>query len=122
MFDSQFLIKILLVGVFLFFSFVVIVPGRGSRHLAVRRLLLLAVFALGIFAVVFPSVTSELAEFVGVGRGTDLVLYALVVVFVGNSLFTAGRFRHHERDITRLARSLAIARAPHPETGRDDPH
>lgn len=121
MIDSQILIKTLLVGVFLLFAFIVVVPGKGSRHLAVRRLLLLAVFALGILTVIFPEITSELAEFVGVGRGTDLVLYALVVVFVGNSLFTAGRFRHHERDITRLARALAIAEAPHPRPDLHQP-
>jgi len=114
MFDSQFLIKAVLVAAFLFFSFIVVVPGKGSRHLAVRRLLLLAVFALGIIAVVFPGTTTDLAEFVGVGRGTDLMLYGLGVVFVGNSLFTAGKFRHQEREITRLARAIAIAEAPHP--------
>jgi hypothetical protein len=118
--DSQFLIKALLVVFFAFFAFVVVVPGKGSRHLAVRRLLLLAVFGLGIFTVIFPDVTSKVAEFVGVGRGTDLVLYALVVVFVGNSLFTAGRFRHQERDITKLARAMAIAEAPHPERRSPD--
>lgn len=115
MIDSQFIIKALLVAFFAFFAFVVVVPGKGSRHLAVRRLLLLMVFGLGIFAVIFPDITSEIAVFVGVGRGADLVLYALVVVFVGNSLFTAGKFRHQERDITRLARALAISEAPHPE-------
>jgi hypothetical protein len=121
MLDSQFLIKALLVAVFAFFAFIVIVPGKGSRHLAVRRLLLLALFALGIFAVIFPDVTSEVAIFVGVGRGADLVLYALVVVFVGNSLFTAGKFRHQEREITRLARALALAEAPRPESATDKP-
>lgn len=120
MIDSQFLIKALLVAFFAFFAFIVVVPGKGSRHLAVRRLLLLAVFALGIFTVIFPSVTSEVAVFVGVGRGADLVLYALVVVFVGNSLFTAGKFRHQEREITQLARALAIAEAPHPERLTND--
>jgi hypothetical protein len=112
--ESQFVIKALLVAVFLFFAFVVVVPGKGSRHLAVRRLLLLSVFALGILTVIFPDITGEVAEFVGVARGTDLVLYGFVVVFVGNSLFTAGRFRHQEREITQLARALAIAETPPP--------
>lgn len=120
MIDSQFLIKALLIVFFAFFAFVVVIPGKGSRHLAVRRLLLLAVFGLGILTVIFPDITTKVAEFVGVKRGTDLVLYALVVIFVGNSLFTAGRFRHHERDITRLARALAIAEAPHPERRSPD--
>jgi hypothetical protein len=118
--DSQFLIKFLLVTAFVLFALVVVVPSRGSRHLAVRRLALLAVFALGILTVIFPEITLELAELVGVERGTDLVLYALVVVFVGNSIFTAAKFRHHERDLTRLARMIALSEAPRPDAPRPD--
>jgi len=114
-FDSQFLIKFLLVAAFALFAVIVVVPSRGSRHLAVRRLALLAVFALGILTVIFPEITLKLAELVGVERGTDLVLYALVVVFVGNSIFTAAKFRHHERDLTRLARMIALSEAPRPD-------
>lgn len=112
MFESQFLIKLLLVSAFLLFAVIVIIPSRGSRHLAIRRLAMLAVLALGILTVIFPGITLDLAEFVGVERGTDLVLYALVVVFVGNSLFTAAKFRHQERDLTRLARVIALTQAP----------
>jgi hypothetical protein len=114
MLDSQILIKIPLIAAFICFALVVLIPSRGSRHLAVRRLALLAVFALGVLTVIFPEITLRLAELVGVERGTDLVLYALVVVFVGNSIFTAAKFRHHERDLTQLARSIAISRAPAP--------
>lgn len=120
MYSGQLVIKILLVATFVLFALIVIIPSKGSRHLAVRRLALLAVLALGILTVIFPDITSELAEAVGVARGTDLVLYALVVVFVGNSIFTAAKFRHHERDITRLARSLALAEAPSPTASAAD--
>lgn len=116
MLDSQFLIKFFLVAAFALFAVIVVIPSRGSRHLAVRRLVLLGVFALGILTVIFPEITLEAAELVGVERGTDLVLYALVVVFVGNSIFTAARFRHHERDLTHLARVIALSSAP-PPTG-----
>jgi hypothetical protein len=120
MVDSQIVIKVLLVAAFIVFALIVIVPSRGSRHLAVRRLALLAIFALGILTVVFPDITSRLAEIVGVERGTDLVLYAFVVVFVGNSIFMAAKFRHHERDITRLARALALAETPKPRPTTTD--
>lgn len=114
MFDSQIVIKLLLISAFVVFAVIVVIPSRGSRHLAVRRLALLAVFALGVLTVVFPQITLRIAEAVGVERGTDLVLYGLVVVFVGNSIFTAAKFRHHERDLTQLARSIALARVAPP--------
>lgn len=114
MFGSQIIIQVLLAGAFTLFALVVIVPTKGSRHLAVRRLSMLAILGLGVATVAFPDITTEVADSVGVGRGTDLVLYVLVVVFVGNSIFNAAKFRHHERDITKLARALAIRDAPRP--------
>lgn len=114
MFDSQIIIKLLLIGAFVLFAVIVIIPSRGSRHLAVRRLAMLGVLALGVLTVIFPEITLEVAEAVGVERGTDLVLYGLVVVFVGNSIFMAAKFRHHERDLTQLARSIALARVAPP--------
>ncbi|MCL3817334.1 DUF2304 domain-containing protein [Aeromicrobium wangtongii] len=122
MHTGQIVIKILLIAAFVLFALIIIIPSKGSRHLAVRRLALLAVLALGILTVIFPDITSRLAEAVGVARGTDLVLYALVVVFVGNSIFTAAKFRHHERDITQLARRLALAEAPRPTSSAADGH
>jgi hypothetical protein len=111
---SQIVIQVLLVSMFVLFALVVIVPTKGSRHLAVRRLSMLAILGLGVLTVAFPDITTQVADRVGVGRGTDLVLYVFVVVFVGNSIFNAAKFRHHERDITRLARALAIQDAPRP--------
>lgn len=114
MFGSQIVIQVLLVAAFILFALIVLIPTKGSRHLAVRRLSMLAILGLGILTVAFPDITTEAADSVGVGRGTDLVLYALVVVFVGNSIFNAAKFRHHERDITKLARALAIQNSPRP--------
>jgi hypothetical protein len=113
-FGSQIVIQVLLVSTFVLFALIVIVPTKGTRHLAVRRLSMLGVLGLGVLTVAFPDITTEIADRVGVGRGTDLVLYVFVVVFVGNSIFNAAKFRHHERDITRLARALAIQDAPRP--------
>lgn len=114
MFGSQIVIQVLLVSMFVLFALVVIVPTKGTRHLAVRRLSMLAILGLGVLTVAFPDITTEIADRVGVARGTDLVLYVFVVVFVGNSIFNAAKFRHHERDITRLARALALQDAPRP--------
>jgi hypothetical protein len=111
---SQIIIQVFLVAAFVLFALVVVVPTKGARHLAVRRLSMVAVLGLGVLTVAFPDITTQIADSVGVGRGTDLVLYVLVVVFVGNSIFNAAKFRHHERDITRLARALAIRDAPRP--------
>ena len=49
-----------------------------------RRLLILAFAAFAIAAVAFPSLLTRIAGLVGVGRGTDLLLYATVMVLLGH--------------------------------------
>jgi hypothetical protein len=48
---------------------------------------------------------------VGVGRGADLVLYALVVTFMLVSVVLFRRLEQLERRYTQLARTLAVQEA-----------
>jgi hypothetical protein len=109
---GQLTIKIILIIVLAAFAVFLMLPGRGVRHLAIRRLVMLLLVAAVVLAVVFPSAVTVVARFVGVGRGADLLLYGLIVVFVGNSILQQRRHRHTEREITELARQLAILQAP----------
>src|SRR5699024_8047156 len=86
----------------------------GSRHQAIRRLGLLAFMVLAAISVLVPSWVSSVARFVGVGRGTDLVLYVLVVVFFGYVVVTARGHARRGRQTTILARRLAIREADAP--------
>jgi hypothetical protein len=71
------------------------------------------VFA-GVYAILRPDDTSVLAHWLGVDRGTDLMLYALVIVFIFTTLSTYMRFKDLELRYARLARAIALegARAP----------
>lgn len=76
----------------------------------------------GVFAVLAPDQVSKLAVMVGVGRGTDLVLYALVVAFGFANINTYLRFKEIELRYARLARAVALRSAESPEesdTGND---
>ena len=118
--DGQIVIKVVLIAVFALFAVIVLLPGRGTRKLALKRLALLLLFGLAIVAVMFPEVTNAVANAVGVGRGTDLVLYGLVIVFVGNAISTSVRFRHQERELTQIARAAALRDAERPwESNRE---
>ncbi|MFC4243552.1 DUF2304 domain-containing protein [Gryllotalpicola reticulitermitis] len=109
--ESQPVIKVILIIVFVAFGVFLMLPGRGARHLAIRRLLMVLVLALTVLAVIFPNALNQVAHAVGVGRGADLLLYGLIVVFVGNALVQQRRSRHTERQITLIARRLALAEA-----------
>lgn len=116
--DSQLWIKILLIAVFVVFAIMLLLPGRGARHLAVRRIALVLVFLAAILAIAFPQVINAIANAVGVGRGTDLLLYLMVIVIIANIISTTRRHRHTEREVTRLARTIALnqAEAEYPST------
>ncbi|MET0781324.1 MAG: DUF2304 domain-containing protein, partial [Microbacterium sp.] len=92
--DSQFAIKIILIVVFVVFAVALVLPGQGARRLAIRRVLLLLTAMAGIVAIAFPQLVNSLANLLGVGRGTDLILYVLVVVFIGTSISNSLRHRH----------------------------
>ncbi|MCV0021022.1 DUF2304 domain-containing protein, partial [Mobiluncus curtisii] len=53
---------------------------QGARDLAMRRILALLFAILAAVAIIYPPVISAVATFLGVGRGTDLLLYLLVIV------------------------------------------
>ncbi|MGX5695899.1 DUF2304 family protein [Agromyces soli] len=111
---DQFFIKILLIGILAAFAAIVLIPGRGTRKLAIKRLALLLLFLLAVIAILFPQLINGIANVLGVGRGTDLLLYGLIIVFVGHTISTSLRFRQQEREVTQIARSVALANARRP--------
>ena len=77
----------------------------GSRVAA----LLLGVAA--IVSVIDPGIPQRLAELVGVVRGTDLILYILVVVFAVTSMSLYFGQRAAQVQIQQLARRVALSDA-----------
>ena len=57
---------------------------------------------------------SSIAHRMGVGRGTDFLLYTLVIAFLAQILSSFRRNSARERQITHLARRIALDNAPEP--------
>ena len=91
---------------------------RKARAKAGVKLGFLLFIAAGIWAVLRPDDLSIVANYVGVSRGTDLLLYLLVVAFMFTTLSSYIRFRELELRYARLARAVALqnAIAPEPDT------
>ena len=68
-----------------------------------------------VYAVLRPDDLTWIANRLGVQRGTDLVLYALVMGFAFVTVSTWVRFREQELRYARLARTIALADAVRPE-------
>ncbi len=104
------IVVVIAVGVAAF----VLARSRGARHQAIRRVLLMVFVVAAASSVFAPELWTKAANMVGVGRGTDLLLYLLVLVFLAFVATTYRRFRHIEDQNTELARAIAILQAKAP--------
>ncbi|MEL4152108.1 DUF2304 domain-containing protein [Corynebacterium bovis] len=78
-----------------------------------------------LWAVLRPDDLTVIAQWLGVTRGTDLLLYVLVIAFLFTTLSTYIRFREQELRYARLARAVALSNAvpPADDVPADDaPH
>jgi hypothetical protein len=83
----------------------------NATTLAMRRALFCSVIAVGAGAVLFPSAVTAVANSVGVVRGTDLVLYLFVVLFLLTSVSYSRRLYELEEKYVLLARHIALDQA-----------
>ena len=108
------LVQILLVLAVVLVSLVLMRGGSNARHLAVRRLMLIGFATAAVLSIFFPRGLTVVAGWLGIGRGTDLVLYGLVVSFLVFVATTYQRFRQTEISITKLSRRIALDEAGRP--------
>jgi len=105
------IIKLLLLASLAGAAVVVVRGRRTALSLLVRRALLLAAILAGAAAVLSPDSVTEVAELVGVGRGTDLVLYVLAVTFLFVTIGLHMRLAEMHDKYVALARQLALHEA-----------
>lgn len=83
--------------------------GTGSdSHMALRRIGFALFIVVAVLSVLFPQWLTWAASLVGVGRGTDLLLYALVIVFLAFVYAQSRRSNALQRQLTLLARRIAL--------------
>lgn len=70
----------------------------------------------GVYAVLRPNDTTVVAHWLGVARGTDLMLYALIIAFSFSTVSTYLRFKDLELRYARLARAIALDGAQTPDS------
>ena len=101
-------IQLLLIVAIVTLGFFVMRRTGSDSHLALRRIFFALFILAAVLSVLFPEWLSWVARLVGVGRGTDLLLYALVVVFL---VFVFTQYRRNtaiQRQLTLLSRRVAL--------------
>src|SRR6185312_12084743 len=104
----QIIVQIALVLAVVLVSLTLMRGGSNARHLAIRRIMLILFAAIAALSIFFPTLLTKVAQLFGIGRGTDLVLYGLVVSFLVYMATTYQRFRQMETTLTKLSRRVAI--------------
>ena len=81
----------------------------GRRRLALRfGILWLALWIAAAISIANPDLLVAIAHFLGIGRGTDLVLYLSILFMFVAFFITYLRFRRVDEQLTKIVRHLAI--------------
>lgn len=71
----------------------------------------------GLYLVWTPEQSTAVAEFIGIGRGADLILYLWVCISLNMLLSLHLKLRVQHETLTKLARAMALQNAIVPEHG-----
>jgi small membrane protein len=102
-------------------AFVVLLDFRA--YLSTRRFIFVVrefVWISAILLIRFPQVSSELAQIFGIGRGTDLVVYAFMLSATVFMFHLYGRNYTLRRDVVELARRDALRSATFGQPGNNE--
>jgi hypothetical protein len=104
-------IQIILIVALIGVAFYLLRARESARHLAIRRAVVLLALIVGIVVIIAPGLLSFAAHLLGIGRGTDLLLYAFIVVALFYVVTDYKRSLQQSRATTQLARELTLAEA-----------
>lgn len=116
---TQIIIKAILIFIVLALL-IFFLENRNATRLKAGGKALFLLFIIGaIISIADPNLLNDIARPLGVGRGADLLLYALVLAFCFVTVNTYLKFKDYEQKIAKLTRELAIKKTlDKPSTGR----
>lgn len=113
-------IQLLLLGAIVGLALYFLSNRRKARAKAGVKIGFVLFILTTVWAILRPDDLTVIARMLGVSRGTDLLLYVLVVAFMFVTLSTYVRFREQELRYARLARAIALQNAIAPDASRED--
>ncbi len=95
----------------------------GERSLALKRIFAILFVIAAALAILFPNALTAVANVLGIGRGTDLLLYIFIVAVLAFAVAVIRAKARSDARVTQLARAVALMEARltehRDETGRD---
>jgi hypothetical protein len=80
----------------------------SRRSILLDRLLYMLLAVVGIILVIHPDLSTNIAHLIGIGRGTDLVIYLFILIGMFFAVNIISRLRKIEEQITQLIGNEAI--------------
>ena len=105
------IIKLLLIAALAGAAVTLVRGRRTALSILVRRAAAMLTLALGAVAVAIPDAVTRVANAVGVGRGTDLVVYVLCATFLFTTIGLHMRLATMHDKFVELSRRVALNEA-----------
>ncbi len=102
------ILRIILIIAILGIVFWFLRNGSSTRIKAIQKLWVVALSFFAIITLLFPDITTKWANFLGIGRGADLLTYLLAISFLAFALAQYMNSKKQQQQINTLARKLAI--------------
>ena len=87
------------------------------KNALIKRISFMFIFGLGIVFVLFPNLTNDLARWLGVGRGADLLLYLITIIFYFSFIILYNKIKKNALIQTDIIRGIAIQNARNSKSG-----
>jgi len=88
--------------------FILISYLRRFRRPAIDKIFIGLMLITGIFFLLYPEVTNQLAHFLGIGRGADLIFYLAILGFGYLSLVFYSKIKKLEEQLAMLVRKQSL--------------
>lgn len=105
------LLQVLLIAAFLLLIVRFISNPDSNRIRAWKKILGIVFILFSIVAVLLPDLINKIANFFGIGRGADLLLYLLTLSFIFVVFNLYIKNQQDQKKIVKLARKIAIIEA-----------
>lgn len=103
--------QILLIAIVVIIAVFAVRSLPGEKSLAIKRILAILFVLAAAAAILFPQLLSIVANFFGIGRGADLLLYSFVIASMVFAVMAIRAKARSDARVTDLARAVALMEA-----------
>jgi hypothetical protein len=96
--------QVVLIGILAFFILYIF----WLRTVWMDRMIYLLFAAIGILLVIDPDLTSQIASRIGIGRGTDLLIYLFILASLFHAVNIRAQLKRLKEQMTMVVRNLAL--------------